>query len=319
MTLSPALIDQLRDQINDRLSRVYANGPMLLEEPIRYALAGEGKRLRPILTMLTCQSCGGDRDDALHAAAAIELLHNFTLVHDDIMDHDQTRHGQMTVHEKWDEGVGILSGDALFVLALKELRLSATGIEGLTTAFLKGALAVCEGQALDKEFESRDGVSIDEYMTMVDLKTGYMLGLSSELGAICASADSEIQAAVREFGLLLGRAFQIQDDLLEIYSSARRMGKSLGSDILAEKKTYLLVSALERIPEKIPGVLELAQSDLMAGIDAMRLLLDEEGIREDAEEAVRTNVTAAKKQLRPLATGAKLLEDFADLVLQRTK
>jgi geranylgeranyl diphosphate synthase type II len=319
MTFEPALLDHLRDQINTRLSRVYANGPPLLEAPIRYALAGKGKRLRPILTMLTCQACGGERDHALHAAVAVELLHNFTLVHDDIMDHDQTRHGQTTVHEKWDEGVGILSGDALFVIALKELRCSETGIEDLTTAFLEGALAVCEGQALDKEFESRDGVSMDEYMTMVDLKTGYMLGLSSELGAICASADASQLAAVREFGCLLGRAFQIQDDMLEIYSDARTMGKSLGSDILAEKKTYLLISALEKIPEKVTSVMELTQNDLQAGMNAMQLLLEEEGIRNQAEAAIRANVAAAKERLSPLSTGAKMLEDFAELVLQRSK
>jgi geranylgeranyl diphosphate synthase type II len=319
MTVKQALLDRLREQINTRLSRVYAEGPPLLEAPIAYALAGKGKRLRPILTLLTCQACGGEQDRALYAAVAVELLHNFTLVHDDIMDHDQTRHGQTTVHEKWDEGVGILTGDALFVIALKELRLSATGIEDLTTAFLEGALAVCEGQALDKEFESRDYVSLNEYMTMVDLKTGYMLGLSSELGAICASADESRLSATRKFGRLLGRAFQIQDDLLEIYSDSRTMGKSLGSDILAEKKTYLLISAMEKIPGKVSSIIELARNDLKAAMNAMRLLLEEEGIRENAEEAVRTNVVEAKEQLNPLTKGATILKDFADLVLQREK
>lgn len=319
MTFEPALLDRLREQINARLSRAYTEGVPLLEAPIRYALAGKGKRLRPILTMLTCQACGGERDNALHAAVAVELLHNFTLVHDDIMDQDQTRHGQITVHEKWDEGVGILTGDALFVIALKELRLSATGVEDLTTAFLKGALAVCEGQALDKEFETRDHVSLEEYLTMVDLKTGYMLGLSSELGALCASANESQLAAARNFGCLIGRAFQIQDDLLEIYSDARTMGKSLGSDILAEKKTYLLISALDKIPEKVSGVIELARNDLEAGMSAMRLLLEEEGIRGSAEEAVRTNVVEAKEQLSPLTKGATMLEDFAELVLQRSR
>jgi geranylgeranyl diphosphate synthase type II len=319
MTVEPAFLDRLREQINTRLNRVYAEGPPLLEAPIRYALAGKGKRLRPILAMLTYQACGGEGDNALHAAVAVELLHNFTLVHDDIMDHDQTRHGQPSVHEKWDEGVGILSGDALFVIALKELRLSATGIEDLTTAFLEGALAVCEGQALDKEFESRNSVSLDQYMTMVDLKTGYMLGLSSELGAICASADENRLVAARKFGRLLGRAFQIQDDLLEIYSDTRTMGKSLGSDILAEKKTYLLISAMEKIPEKVSSVIALARKDLKAGMSEMQLLLEEEGIRENAEEAVRTTVIEAKEQLGPLSTGATMLKDFADLVLQREK
>ena len=184
MTLSPEYLAALRERIDRRLLKVYPHGPRLLAEPINYVLKGSGKRLRPILTLITAEALGARDDTALHAAVAVEILHNFTLVHDDVMDQDHTRHGQPTVHTRWDEGVAILTGDAMFISALGELQRSSVAVEAMSRAFIKGALAVCEGQALDKEFESRLDVSLDEYREMIDLKTGYMLGLAAELGAI---------------------------------------------------------------------------------------------------------------------------------------
>ena len=319
MTLTPGDLDTLRKRINDRLGEIYPEGPTMLAEPVHYALAGKGKRLRPILTLLTCRACGGRESDALHAAVAVEILHNFTLVHDDIMDQDHTRHGQETVHTRWDDSVGILTGDALFILALAELRLSPGNMEALTSAFAKGALAVCEGQALDKEFEARSRVTLDEYLQMIDLKTGYMLGLAAELGAACTSANQEQIEGVRRFGSLLGRAFQVQDDLLEIFSDTGTMGKSLGSDLLAEKKTYLMIAALDRAPDQVRQAVDTARGDLESGLAALRKVLLTTGVKEEAEATVNNTIDQALAELLPLGGNADPLREFAHLVLNRKK
>ncbi|MCH7938166.1 MAG: polyprenyl synthetase family protein [Candidatus Marinimicrobia bacterium] len=319
MTLTPDVLTTLRGQIDQRLGAVYPQGPRLLTEPIHYVLAGGGKRLRPILTLLTAQTCGGGHEDALHAAVGVEALHNFTLVHDDVMDGDHTRHGQPTVHTKWDDGVAILTGDAIFVLALAEVRRSVVNVAALTAAFTRGALAVCEGQALDKEFEGRSRVSMEDYLRMIDLKTGYLLGLAAEMGALCVSAGEAQVKGVQRFGQLLGRAFQIQDDLLEIFSDTGTMGKSLGSDLLAEKKTYLMISALTRAPEKVDQAIALAKGDLQEGLAALREVLRETDVKDEAEEAVRRTVDQAIEELAPLGGDTALLADFARLVLNRRK
>ncbi|MEE9163034.1 MAG: polyprenyl synthetase family protein [Candidatus Neomarinimicrobiota bacterium] len=319
MSLTPERLEDLRGRINARLGGLYTEGPSLLVEPVRYALAGAGKRLRPILTLLTAEACGGGEEAALPAAVSVELLHNFTLVHDDIMDRDHTRHGQASVHTKWDDGVALLAGDAMLVLALAELHKSPRHVEALASSFTAGALAVCEGQALDKEFESHPQVSLDEYNHMIDLKTGSMLGLATEMGAIAAGADPERVEQAKKFGQLLGRAFQIQDDLLEIYSDTDKMGKSLGSDILAEKKTYLMVLALDQFPDELAGAVERARTDLETGLQALRGIFERNGLKLRAEETVQSTISQARERLKSLGPGSQVLADFADLVLARDR
>ena len=319
MNSAPRSFDDLRDRINTRLGELYPQGPRLLVEPVHYALGGAGKRLRPILTLLAGQVCGGKEEEALHAAVAVELLHNFTLVHDDIMDQDHTRHGQASVHAKWDDAVALLAGDALLVLALAELHRSPSNVDALLRSFTHGVLAVCEGQALDLEFETSSRVSLEDYLRMVDLKTGYMLGLATELGALAAGADRAAVDSMKRFGALLGRAFQIQDDLLEIYSDAGTMGKSLGSDILAEKKTYLMVIALDQFPAEVHQAVGAARKDMKAGLHELRNLFEQRGIRRKAEESVRQTVKHAKGHLAALGPGSQVLADFAEMVLLRDR
>jgi geranylgeranyl diphosphate synthase type II len=309
----------LRTRINDRLEDLYIQGPELLVAPVRYVLSGEGKRLRPILTLLTARACGGTEQDALPAAVAVECLHNFTLVHDDIMDRDDTRHGQPTVHRRWDDRVAILSGDALFALALTELCRAPRNRTQLTEVFARGALAVCEGQALDLDFESRTDVKLPEYLAMIDLKTGFMLGLSAELGALAADASPEQIEGVRRFGRLLGRAFQIQDDLLEVFSDAETMGKSLGSDLLAEKKTYLIVAARARAPEKVDAALTVAKRDLRKGLAQLREVLVDTGVRSEAENMIAVTISRAYTELAPLGAQFGNLQALGELVLNRDR
>ena len=240
------IIPAYRDEINRGLSDIYPYGPDSLTKPVAYVLQGGGKRLRPLLTIFSAEACGGIKKDVFSAALAVEVLHNFTLVHDGIMDQDSIRHGQHTVHHKWDDGVAILTGDAMLSLALGLLNQTPAVSHLQMKIFIDGLLAVCEGQALDKEFETQSSVSLDEYIQMIDLKTGHLIGLAAELGAISTGVESHICEKVRDYGRLVGRAFQIQDDYLEIFSNSSNMGKSLESDIVLGKKTFLMIKALEK-------------------------------------------------------------------------
>ena len=233
--------------IDDRLNNIYPSGPILLKEPINYIVKG-GKRIRPVLCILVCKALGGKFEKVISTAVSIELLHIFSLVHDDIMDNDRLRHGQETIHFKWNTPIGILAGDAILSLAFKHLKDSSNIIK---EKFNGALIAVCEGQALDIEFESLSKVKMADYLNMIHLKTAYMLGLSSELGAIISGADSEISEMFKNFGLLVGKAFQLQDDLLEIISTQDRMGKTLMSDIILNKKTYLMIKAEEKFPGQL--------------------------------------------------------------------
>ena len=310
-------ISAYRDEINSQLLSVYNTGPESLVNPINYVLSGKGKRLRPILTLFTAESFGGTKSESMPAALAVEILHNFTLVHDDIMDEDNIRHGKPTVHRKWDVGTAILSGDAMLSLALKMIQKSPQFNEKLMTSFIDGLQAVCEGQAFDKEFETREIVTLDEYIHMIDLKTGYLIGLSAELGAISVGANDDDIIKVRGYGRLIGRAFQIQDDLLEIYSDSNNMGKSLESDLLLGKKTYLMIQAKMSIPTELNSALELAQENFTAGLEKVRILLIDSGIRQKAEEKIKSTIKEADLLLNGLNIETDKLSFFSNLITTR--
>ena len=310
-------ISAYRDEINSQLLSVYNTGPESLVNPINYVLSGKGKRIRPILTLFTAESFGGTKSESMPAALAVEILHNFTLVHDDIMDEDNIRHGKPTVHRKWDVGTAILSGDAMLSLALKMIQKSPQFNENLMTSFINGLQAVCEGQAFDKEFETRVIVTLDEYIHMIDLKTGYLIGLSAELGAISVGANDDDVIKIRDYGRLIGRAFQIQDDLLEIYSDSNNMGKSLESDLLLGKKTYLMIQAKESVPTELNSALELAQENFTAGLEKVRILLIDSGIRQKAEEKIKSTIKKANLLLNELKIEKDKLSFFSNLITNR--
>jgi len=310
-------ISLYRDDINNGLSDIYPDGPLSLTKPIRYVLQGGGKRLRPLLAIFSAEACGGCKDDVFSAALAVELLHNFTLVHDDIMDQDYFRHGQETVHHKWDDGIAILSGDAMLSLSLNLLNQSPLAQQSQMKIFIEGLLAVCEGQALDKEFETKNLVSLDEYIQMIDLKTGHMVGLSAELGAISAGVDPTVREAVRDYGRLVGRAFQIQDDYLEIFSDSSNMGKSLESDIILGKKTFLMILALEKNSSMMNEELKKAQIDFSKSIIKIREYLDNEGIKESAIMEIDTLLKLADKKLSSLPIDKSKFLYFSELIKRR--
>ena len=218
-----------------------------LYAPVRYLMDLGGKRLRPVLVMAACEACGGTKEQALPAALAVELFHNFTLMHDDIMDEAPLRRGQATVHEKWDDNLAILSGDALHVMACEALLdAPAKALPSLLRIYHRTALEVCEGQEQDMAFETRDTVALEEYMEMIRLKTSVLLAAALDMGGGSAGADEATREALYEFGLHVGLAFQLQDDYLDAFGNPENFGKQVGGDILADKKTFLLIRALEK-------------------------------------------------------------------------
>ncbi len=225
--------------------------PYSLFDPLNYIMSGGGKRIRPILVLLSCETFGGDINNAIDAAIAVEILHNFTLVHDDIMDNANTRRGKETIHKKWDVNAAILVGDELIGLSYRSLlRSNSNNINGILKAFTDGVIEVCEGQALDKEFELSEAVSIDDYIIMIKKKTAELLKTSSIIGAIIGNAEQNGIEAISKYSENIGIAFQINDDLLDVIADEGEFGKKIGGDILEKKKTFLYLKALELLKGK---------------------------------------------------------------------
>jgi len=231
--------------------------PIQLYEPIKYIVSLGGKRLRPVLTLLSCDMFNSDYKNALPAALALELFHNFSLIHDDIMDEAPLRRGKETVHQKWDLNTGILSGDAMLILAYQLFEeYEHIMFRDLAKLFSKTALQVCEGQQYDVDFETRNDVTIPDYIKMIDYKTAVLLGASMKMGAIVANASEECKTNSYDFGRNLGIAFQLQDDYLDAFGNPKTFGKQIGGDIIANKKTFLYIKALQNSSEKDKVVLE---------------------------------------------------------------
>jgi len=298
--------------------------PRSLYDPLRYVLKGGGKRIRPVLLVLSCEAVGGTLSGAIHAAAAIEILHNFTLVHDDIMDNAGSRRGRKTVHTKWDTNIAILVGDELLALAYRELlKTTSPRMKEIAQLFTQGVVEVCEGQALDKEFESRKRVAVQDYLVMIQKKTGKLIAISAEIGGLVGSATKNELDALRTFGEFLGRAFQIQDDLLDIVGDERELGKQVGSDLQEGKKTFLLLEGLRLATGK--DKTRLREVMLNGGVPRGRIkefrkMYEKCGALESAREHIRCDTEharAALARLRP-GTSREMLSSLTDVLLHRT-
>ena len=239
-------IQELSALISDELDRIeYPKTPSLLYEPIDYILGLGGKRMRPILVLMAHQLFDKNIEKAISPALAIEVFHNFTLLHDDIMDNAPLRRGQKTVHEKWNSNVAILSGDTMLVQAYQLMaEVDNAIVKQVLAVFSKAAIEVCEGQQWDMDFETQSDVSIHDYLKMIEYKTAVLLGAALQIGAITAGASKEEQNHLYAFGRDLGIAFQLKDDLLDAFGDAETFGKQVGGDIMANKKTYLYLKAL---------------------------------------------------------------------------
>lgn len=240
-------IAELRQLVESGIAGLhFAGQPRDLYDPIRYMLSLEAKRMRPVLVLCGCELFGGDPDRALMPALGVEVFHNFTLLHDDIMDNAPLRRASETVHTRWNTNVAILSGDTMFVKACQlVMQTDDRVMRPVMELFHRTAIEVCEGQQLDMDFERLESVTIPEYITMISLKTAVLLGASLQMGALIAGAPAADAAHLYAFGKHTGIAFQLKDDILDVFGDDRKFGKRMGGDIVANKKTFLLLKALE--------------------------------------------------------------------------
>lgn len=240
-------VNYYQSAFNNFLSQYHLDDePQTLYQPVQYILSLGGKRLRPVLTLMTAEMFGAKAENALNAALCVEVFHNFSLIHDDIMDDAPLRRGKPTVHEKWNLNTGILSGDAMLILSYKLLEVyNGSTYKTLNTLFTKTALEVCEGQQFDIDFETRNDVSIEQYIQMITYKTSVLVAAAMKMGAIIAGANEQDQNTIYEFGKNLGIAFQIQDDYLDAFGDPETFGKQVGGDIIENKKTYLYLKTIE--------------------------------------------------------------------------
>ncbi len=297
-------------------SVVTGDMPELLKEPIDYFLKLPGKRIRPLITLITAENFAGDYAKALPAAVAVEILHDFTLVHDDIMDNDTYRRGFETVHTKWDVGTALLSGDAMVAIAYKKLfEAESAFTEEMIKAFTDGMYVVCAGQALDKKFEAVGEVSFTEYMEMISSKTSRLISLAFELGYLSVTDDLDYYGVLKELGNKIGLAFQIQDDLLDFTADEKKLGKDVGSDWRQKKKTFITIGYKKRASAD-PSL----PKDLFAVNDFPKVLelLETSGTLEYASSTIKNLLDDARQLAREINFSHPVLTGLLDFLGERT-
>ncbi|HJY62660.1 MAG TPA: polyprenyl synthetase family protein [Ignavibacteria bacterium] len=294
-----------------------------LFDPVKYIMSNGGKRIRPMLLMLSCEAFGGNTDDATDAAIAIEILHNFTLVHDDIMDNASTRRGRDTIHKKWDVNTAILVGDELIGLSYRSLlKCKTTRITEVIKTFTDGVIEVCEGQALDKEFEQGSDVTINDYFVMIRKKTAELLKTSASIGAIIGGAGEEDISSIKSYAENIGLAFQIQDDLLDVIGNESKFGKKIGGDILERKKTYLYLKAIDVLKEKKREEFrDLFSSEEEAGtrINKIIKIYSDNCIVESAKKEISNFTDKANKAIKLIGNteNRNIFSEFSSMLLNR--
>lgn len=306
--------------INEAIAQLdWKRQPYGLYEPIEYTLAAGGKRVRPQLAMIASQLFDGNDEDVLPAALALEIFHNFTLLHDDVMDHAEVRRGRPTVHIKWNENTAILSGDQMLIEAYKMLaQVPADKLPKVLHLFNKMATEICEGQQYDVDFESQEHVAIDDYLLMIRLKTSVLLATALQMGAYIAGADEQAQDALYQFGIHIGLAFQIQDDILDVWGDPATFGKAIGGDIACNKKTFVTLTALQLADEDSRHALHtwLSQTmqDNVEKIAAVTAIYDRLEVRAECEKRVvkLTQQALAYLSTLPQNAAADQLRQLAD-------
>ena len=285
--------------INDEIAKLnWKRKPYGLYEPIEYTLAAGGKRVRPQLAMIGSQIFGGKDEEVLPAALALEVFHNFTLLHDDVMDKADVRRGRPTVHIKWNENTAILSGDQMIIEAYKLLsQVPEKKLAKVLKMFNQMGTEICEGQQYGVDFESQQEVALEEYLEMIRLKTAVLLATALKIGAYIADATEEEQEALYQFGINIGLAFQIQDDILDVWGDPATFGKAIGGDISCNKKTFVLLSAQQMADTTTRGELDkwlnLTLTDNTEKIAAVTALYEQTGVREHCNAAVQSYTAQA--------------------------
>mgnify|MGYP000126324750 FL=1 len=320
-------IEEYRDEFITYLdSKNITKEPRNLYEPITYILGLGGKRLRPVLVLMTAEIFKGDFKNALDAAVAIEVFHNFSLVHDDIMDDAPVRRGQTTVHEKWDVNTGILSGDAMLIMAYQLFENYEPNVfRDLAKLFSKTALEVCEGQQYDVDFETRDDVMLPEYLKMIEYKTAVLVAAALKMGAIVAGASETAQEQMYNFGLNLGIAFQLQDDYLDVFGDPETFGKQVGGDIIENKKTYLYLKALnsgsETMTKELEHLYSIQPKEADAKVKAVRSIFEKTEADKATKVAISDYTAKAFEVLDEMDVAEEkktLLREFGENLMNRT-
>ena len=277
------------DTVNQAIAAIpYPQQPNQLYEPIAYHMALGGKRIRPVLTLMACDAMGGDMPQALDAAVGLEMFHNFTLLHDDVMDKADVRRGKPTVHRRWGDNTAILSGDTMLTIATQYIARTANW--EVMDLFNKTAIEIYEGQQWDMDFELRNDVTVDEYINMIRLKTSVLLGCALKTGALLADAADEDADKIYQAGVNMGLAFQLMDDMLDVWGNPETFGKEIGGDIMNNKKTFLLINAMQLATGDDADELRhwlndpyVTREDKVAGVTA---LYERLGVRQLAEDAI---------------------------------
>jgi geranylgeranyl diphosphate synthase type II len=296
--------------LEEEISRLdLGQKPSELYDPIHYLLSLGGKRIRPVLCLLTYSLFKSDWEKQVPAALSVEIFHNFTLMHDDIMDKAPLRRGKQTVHEKWNDNIAILSGDVMLVNAYQYLNkvkgLSLEAFQHVLGRLSRIAAEVCEGQQFDMNFESRGDVTVEEYIEMIRLKTSVLIGFSMEMGGLLASAPAEVSDSLYRIGETIGLGFQLKDDLLDVYGDPEKFGKQPGGDILANKKTYLLIKAFEKATGSTLASLDkwVAATDYDAAekVRAVTAIYDSLNLKAETEAVIASYFDVAFREIQSLA------------------
>jgi len=305
----------------------FSRDPKELYEPIIYALSQKGKRIRPILALMACDLFGEDIQKALPQAVALELLHNFTLIHDDIMDQSPMRHGKDTVFKKWSPGTAILAGDTLYVLAYRYATHADKNIlPDILYTFNETALEACEGQQKDLNFERKESITKEDYLEMSRMKTAVLFGASLKIGAIIAHASQKDADLLAGFGTNIGLGFQLMDDLLDLYGEEEIFGKKTGIDIIENKKTFLFVSAIERADEatkeKLRSYYRDGEMEPQQKIKAVEAIFDKLNIQQITQQAIKDYYNKALEQLNQIDSpdaNKEMLKRLAYMLIYRKK
>lgn len=305
----------------------YPAAPAALYEPIAYTMALGGKRLRPVLTLMACDAFCGDYRRAMNQAVGIELYHNFTLLHDDVMDKADVRRGKPTVHVRWNENVAILSGDAMLTMASQHIaEADSAHQKAAMSLFNKTAMEVYDGQQYDMDFESRMDVSEKEYIEMIRLKTSVLLGCACKMGAVMADAAEPDAEAIYQYGMNLGVAFQLQDDILDVYGDPATFGKEIGGDIMNNKKTFMLINAINRASgndrKELLQWIDADNPDRNEKVAAVTAIYNRLDIRAIAEAAMDQYNDRALAIIDTIAIGdeaKQAFRDFANMLMHRNK
>ena len=318
------LYEAERKKINKILSTsLKKRKPASLYEPGSYILNSGGKRLRPLLVLLSSKAVGGKFEKVYNAAAAVEMLHNFTLVHDDIMDNAEKRRGRLTLHKMFNHNTAILTGDSLLSIAYEYLLKDCNGnSKEVVSSFTHGLIEVCEGQSLDTDFESRKNVSLSEYIIMIKKKTAAMAEMCCRIGALLGGGTNSQVNALGNYGLNLGIAFQIQDDLLDISADEKKFGKTIGGDLVEGKKTFLFLEALEKSRgedrKKLMKVIE-KKGIRRSQVIYYKMIYEKLGILDDARREIRAYTQRALRSINLLdEENKKIFKWLADSLIHRT-